>query len=51
MPKSEQYKEAARIVETAVRKLGKLPPPALRLPGAPAASPSAPAPSTEEERQ
>jgi 1-acyl-sn-glycerol-3-phosphate acyltransferase len=31
MPKSEQYREAARIVEAAVRKLGKLPPPQKRL--------------------
>jgi long-chain acyl-CoA synthetase len=31
MPRSEQYREAARIVEAAVRKLGKLPPPARRL--------------------
>ncbi|MBI4511071.1 MAG: AMP-binding protein [Deltaproteobacteria bacterium] len=30
MPKSEQYREAARIVEMAVRKLGKLPPPPRR---------------------
>jgi 1-acyl-sn-glycerol-3-phosphate acyltransferase len=32
MARSEQYREAARVVETAVRKLGKLPPPARRPP-------------------
>jgi long-chain acyl-CoA synthetase len=31
MPRAEQYREAARLVEAAVRKLGRLPPPARRL--------------------
>jgi long-chain acyl-CoA synthetase len=37
LPKSEQYREAARLVEVAVRKLGKLDMPARLAPGAPGA--------------
>ena len=41
MPKSEQYREAARLVEVSVRKLGKLELPARLLPGSVAAAAAA----------
>jgi long-chain acyl-CoA synthetase len=51
LPRSEQYREASRMVEVAVRKLGKLPPPPRRVASVPAPTPAREPGAEEPEEQ